>query len=197
MTCIVGFIEEITENKKIIWMGCDSAISDGWNYRLLSGRDKILKVSVDDRTKFMIGFTGYLRIKQLMEYQMEIPSNDRSNFDEYLGKDFIPVLRTTLKDNGFLKVDNNAETFDGNRILIGTSQGFYHIEPNFQFSSHLEKYEAIGSGTYYALGALSIMRDIYTIGANSEAQINYALTSASMFCNGVKAPFYIEQMTIT
>ena len=175
MTCIIGL-----ETKNNIWMGCDSASTDGWNTRL-SKNDKIFWLGGG----FVIGFTSSWRMGQILRYQVKIEKQKENETDEcFMITKFVEAVRDTFKSYGFAKIENNEEK--GGLFLVGYKGKLYQICANYHVNRFNEKYSAVGGGAEYALGAMYAARN-----QPPRKRIMIALRASAKFNNGVAGPFHI------
>lgn len=183
MTCIVGFIDD----DKNIWMGADSAGTNGWLQQRIRADEKVF--IKDD---MIFGFTSSFRMGQLLRYALTIPDHStKKDTMTYMCTDFIEAVRTLLKDKGFGKQKENVDI--GGTFLVGYRGGLYEIESDYQVACPTERYEACGCGDDLA------MASIYTTLTMSEERdpqkiIKRALKSAYKFSAGVKPPFKILKL---
>ena len=185
MTCVVGIADG-----KTVWMGADSAMSDGWSIR----ESKAYKIFKSHG--FLIGTTGSLRIRQLLQHginykELNAISNKYSDKLEFMIKEFIPPVRKIFKDNGFSEINNNVEK--GGYFLVGFYGELYSIESNFQVVTSKPSYAAIGSGEYFALGSLGttyLAKNISSSAIDPVSAIEAALMVSADLCATVRRPFH-------
>lgn len=175
MTCIVGLVEAGT-----VYMGSDSAGADSsWNLR--ARRDA--KVFVNG--PFIFGFTSSFRMGQILRYVLKPPAiPDDKDLFEYMATEFIDAVRLALKAGGFATKDKDAES--GGTFLVATSSRLFQIESDYQVGESLEPYDACGSGTAYAIGALFASR-----GHDPHDRVMLALRAAEANSAGVRGPFTV------
>lgn len=93
MTVIAAIYEGDT-----VTMGCDSRVSFGGGFGDV-GESKILRSD-----KMLIGFCGWSRTKQLVEYVVELPQTpvnlNPQTAMRFLINDFIPPLRSCFESAG-------------------------------------------------------------------------------------------------
>ncbi len=177
MTCIVGLIEQDR-----VYIGADSAAVAGWTRR------QSLVKKVFRRGPFLIGYTTSFRMGQLLEHQLEVPAQAARESDmSYMVNRFIESTRSLLKERGFAKIESNNET--GGQFLVGYNGRLYSIESDFQVGQMADGFDAIGSGSDYALGAMAALGDVAP-----KRRITRALTIASRYNMGVCPPFVVKSM---
>jgi ATP-dependent protease HslVU (ClpYQ) peptidase subunit len=172
MTCIVGLVEG---NKTYI--GGDSASSSDWTTRT-SLTKKVFKVG-----PFLIGYTSSFRMGQILQYQINFPESEVYD-EKYMVTEFVEAARIKFKELGYSKIVDNEEI--GGNFLVCVSGNLYVIESDFQVNHYVDKFDAVGSGYSYALGAMEALRFL-----PPEDRIYRSLEIASKFVNSVREPFTI------
>lgn len=174
MTCIVG----LKFNDKI-YIGADNA-----------GSSMVLKTFRGDKKVFIkekemiIGFTSSYRMGNLLQYKLDLPGFIESkSVDEYMYSDFIEAVRTLFFNSGFSHKENNEES--GGTFIVGYKKNLYVIQGDFQIEKPADDFAAVGSGMFYALGALYNTKHWTDI----DARIRQALTTAEYFNPFVRGPF--------
>ncbi len=180
MTCIVGIID-----KKNIYMGADSAGSNGYDIRTLVNK----KVFISGNMIF--GFTGSLRMGQLLRYSLKIPKHPTTKDDyTYLCTDFINAVIKCLEKNKYAHLKDNI--IRGGTFIVGYRNKLYTVMGAFQVVQINIDYISCGSGEDYAMGALYTMIDNNQL--STEEKITYALEAAQEFSAGVHGPFKIIKL---
>jgi 20S proteasome alpha/beta subunit len=173
MTCIVGVAA-----KGRVWIGGDSAGSDGW------------AVSVRSDTKvfrngpYVMGFTGSFRMGQLLRYTLIPPEPDGWDVDRFMATTFVDAVRESLRTGGWLRTDSSQDR--GGTFLVGIRDRLYSVEEDFQVGYTADNYAAVGSGYLVALGSL------FTSPAmQPEDRVLAALAAAAHVAEGVRGPFSV------
>lgn len=174
MTCIVGLVDKGT-----VYIGGDSAGVAGLS----------ISIRVDEKVfhngPFIIGFTTSFRMGQLLRYKFNPPVQTVHQGDmEYMVTSFIDTARSCFKDNGF--GDKEGGTF-----LVGYRSKLYTINGDFQVGIPADTYDAVGSGSDLALGAMFANAKVKL---TPEKRITQALEAASYFNAGVSAPYRIVKL---
>lgn len=174
MTCIAGIVDQ-----GIVWIGGDSAGVAGLSLMIRADE----KVFRNDGMTF--GFTTSFRMGDILRYQMLIPTRDANEDPRaYMVRKFIPVLRTVLREQGWLKKNNDRE--EGGTFLVGFAGRLFIVEDDLQVGEASDGYTAIGCAHDVAKGA------IYTSqGQPAEVRIRTALLAAERHSAGVRGPFVI------
>lgn len=182
MTCIVGLVHE-----GITYIGGDSLGSNGFSKTVRNDK-KIFKLK--DTNNSLIGYTSSFRMGQLLMYKSGLidSRDEKDNLinHEYLVTKFIPNVITLFEGGGYSTIKNGEK--EGGEFLLGCKDKLYKIECDYQVGEPVSKYDACGSGEYFALGSL-----YSTDGTNltPEERLEKALRAASEFSTGVSAPYYI------
>ena len=180
MTCIVGL-----EHKGKVYMGGDSAAVANSNLQL-SDTPKVFK-----KQKLLIGYTWSFRMGQVIQYAKEFPKlKEHSGNYAYLVKSFVPFLRTAFKDAGWLEVENSRE--EGGQFLVGIRGELFEINSDFSVLKMMDGFNAVGSGKYYALGAMRILKN--NTDKDPIMKVGLALETAAYFSTTVSAPFIFEEL---
>ena len=187
MTCIVGL-----ENKGKVYIGGDSAAVANSNLQLIN----FPKVFI--RENLIIGYTWSFRMGQIIQYtDKDYPvQSEYSSPESYLIKAFVPFLQEILKDGGWLREKDSRQ--EGGQFLIGIQGVLFEIDSDFAVLRMKDGYNAIGSGSYYALSVMYVLKkkinQYSEIVEPSAYMIELALESTSYFCNSVSAPFVIKEL---
>lgn len=177
MTCIVGMID-----KGHVFIGADSAAVAGWTRRKTQLR-KVFR-----RGPFLIGYTTSFRMGQLLEHQLEVPKqSDKESDMSFMVNRFIEATRGLLKERGFTKIESNNES--GGEFLVGYRGRLYSIASDFQVGEMAEGFDAVGSGSDFALGAMTALGHL-----TPKRRIIRALEIASEYNMGVCGPFVVKSI---
>lgn len=178
MTAIAGLI-----HKGKVYIGGDAAGVEA--YSLQRRKDPKVFVVRD----FVIGYTSSFRMGQLLRFHLNPakPTEKQDPF-EYMVCSFVPAVRTTLKDNGYLRVDSNVET--GGTFMVGWRGELYCIYSDLQVAQVQEPYAACGCGEGSVLGSLHATTTIRSAIA-PKRRIELALQAAEAFSAAVRGPFTV------
>lgn len=174
MSCIVAI-----KSDGIVYMGADSAGSDGYNTR--SRKDpKIHKVG-----PFMFGFTTSFRMGQLLAHSFSTPDRDpRVSVEKFMSTIFIDAVRNCLKTGGWAASQSGTEV--GGNFLVAYEGRIFQIESDYQVGESFLAYESVGCGENIAMGSLHTTE---TLGLEPSKRLELALQAASEFSCGVGGPF--------
>lgn len=177
MTCVVGLV-----TKGRVYVGVDSAAVSGWTRRQ-SNLPKVFR-----RGPFLIGYTTSFRMGQILQHQLDVPNQAADQTDmAYMVNTFIEGARKLFKERGFTKVESNKEK--GGQFLVGYRGRLYSIESDFQVGEMSDGYDAVGSGSDFALGAMAALPKL-----SATRRIRKALDIAAHFNMGVSPPFHIRSL---
>jgi ATP-dependent protease HslVU (ClpYQ) peptidase subunit len=134
-------------NNKIVFAS-DSAVS---NY----GRIWMMKEGKFHKTNdgIVIGNAGSMREKQVVEFGLTMPTLQHAETaDHYMYR-----VANAIKE-AFLERKTNKDDENCNGSMILSYQGkLYYFGSDFQITEFSGYFEAVGSGQYYAIGAMSVM----------------------------------------
>ena len=152
MTCCIGY-----KTEKFLYFIADTAGTDEDHVQEIRKDPKVFT-----RDNILFGTAGSFRMRDVLMYNLKIPTltkSDKSNIDFYVKKKLISAIRNTFIEEGVcIKTDESDQTCPGD-ILIGIQNKIYKIESDFQVGETAFSYNAIGSGSREALGAL----DMYSL----------------------------------
>lgn len=175
MTCIVGLVD-----KGDVYIGGDSAGTS--NYSISIRADE----KVFCNGPFIMGFTTSFRMGQLLRYKFSPPAQTiHQNDMEYMVTSFVDTARKCFSDNGF----GDKDATSGGIFLVGYKNQLYTIHSDYQVKLTLEQFDAVGSGSDLALGALYSTKNM-----KPQARIDIALKAASHFNAGVAPPFTVLKL---
>ncbi len=177
MTCVVA----LSYNDKV-FMGGDSAAADE-DTSLVSSR-KEPKVFI--KSGYIMGYAGSFRFGKVLQHTFNPPKLSDDNIDKFLNTTFVNALRECCELN---KVDPGSEE-DSSEMLIGISGRVFEFCNDWHFGEDINNFNAIGSGTKFALGSLYSTRRL----KSPNARIQLALESAERFSTSVRGPFTILEL---
>ena len=182
MTCIVGL-----KHKQKIYIGGDSCTTAGYETRA-SSQKKVFRIGSADNG-ILVGYCGSARMGQIIRYGVR-PPKIKGDVEKYLFRKFIPALRKTLGEQGWLKQENNTDAInDDGRFMVGLKGEIFCIYEDFQVHSVEDNIHSIGSGRNYALGVMLALSN-----EPPKDRILTALSVAGQFTMSVCAPYYVESI---
>lgn len=148
MTVIVGLVRDDK-----IYLGGDRMIT--WGNRELIGTTP----KVFSKGEFLIGFSGAVSTAQVLAHGFAMPPIvEGQNQETYLVSEFAPALRKQLKDLGLSKVKDNEEDVQLH-LLMGFRGKLFDLAGDLSFTECVDGYDAVGSGSQFALGVLHSYKD--------------------------------------
>lgn len=175
MTCIVGF-----SHRGKVYIGGDSSANSDQDISERSDK------KVFEKGGMIFGFCGSFRIGQVVQYAMTVPKQRKSQTDHgFLCTTFVDRYTQVLKENRCIPEFTTEECIAS--FLIGYRGTLYRLDSDFQIAIPASKFDAIGCGDSYALGALYILS--HAPDTKPLEKLNLALEAAERFCSGVLSPF--------
>jgi ATP-dependent protease HslVU (ClpYQ) peptidase subunit len=146
MTCIAAIVDE----KGVGHIACDSVGSNHYTKAAYVTR-KIFAVG-----DMLIGMTGSYRMGQILQYRLALPAATvDQNLETWLHVDFIDAVRNVLKENGYLKVENNEET--SGTFLVVVAGRIFTVQNDLSLLESQDSFEACGSGEDYARATMNCL----------------------------------------
>jgi ATP-dependent protease HslVU (ClpYQ) peptidase subunit len=177
VTCIVA----ISDGKNVC-MGGDSASVDE-DSSLVSSR-KEPKIFI--KNGYLLGYAGSFRFGKVLQHTFNPPKLSDDNIDKFLNTTFVNALRECCELN---KVDPGSEE-DSSEMLVGVAGRVFEFCNDWHFGEDINNFNAIGSGTKFALGSLYSTRRL----RSHNVRIQLALESAERFSTSVRGPFTILEL---
>lgn len=178
MTCIVALRAEGR-----VYMGADSCSASGYEARELA----IPKMQRSG--KYILAITGYLRALQVIAYGCQLPEPKLCRSQAAADKHMYALancIRDAMIEEKYADIEHSKAEYDSWAMLAWGAH-CYLVQGNFQFIEHRGEYEAMGSGSDYALGSLHSSGKL-----KPRQRIRQALAAAAYFQPGcVKPPFRI------
>ena len=183
MTCVVGLASDGE-----VWLGCDSAAGDA-NNSLQHVRGKLVRLALGQSSAtVLLGYTTSFRMGQLLQHHVALPALTwRTDPEQYVIRQIVPVVRAAFRDGGWAKKDNERE--QGGTFIVACKGRLFGVWDDFSVIEPTSGYEAIGSGRYEALGALYA-----TEGMAARERVETALRAAEHFNGTVRGPFVVEKL---
>lgn len=180
MTCIVGI-----EYKGNVYIGCDSAQSDG---HFISAVDSPKIFTTGPLT---FGYTTSFRFADLLQYNLSLPARSEDIVDDkqYLVATAVAAIRETLHKGGFSSIENNRES--GGTALVIYKNKLYTMQDDFSIVRDTDRYASCGSGRNYALGSLATTQGMKV---EAEQRVRLALEAAVKHCATVQGPVEVRKV---
>jgi ATP-dependent protease HslVU (ClpYQ) peptidase subunit len=110
-----------------------------------------------------IAYCGSYRLGQLLRYNLDLPDLPLGKDEhEWAVKDFVPAIRKTLKDGGFLTITEGVEELSNSAFLLAVRHRLFAVDEDMQVAEDERPFVADGSGGTVALGHLhALLGDTY------------------------------------
>lgn len=177
----------------------------GWDSRISNvdddGRSEIHTLGdsakkVVQNGPWLLGAAGDLRAINILAHgfspPIPRPTLAHSQLDKFVATEFIPSLRETLEKAGYAPTQKE---FPGkaefeSEVVACINGRVYSIDGDYSWMSDASGLYSIGSGSGYALGALTATGIGKSVGSARNAVMK-ALSVASKFDPGTGAPFHV------
>jgi ATP-dependent protease HslVU (ClpYQ) peptidase subunit len=176
MSCVVA-----VARGDVIWMGADSAASDGEDIVVLQNP----KVFING--PLLIGAVGSLRMTQLLQHRLEVPKPDwgsDKHIMRYMTVDLVDAIRKAFGAGGYTVTQEDPAS--GGIFLAGIQGRIFRFENDLQVFERKGGYEAVGCGSPYALGALATLPVMH-----AKEKVRMALAVSASFAAHVRPPYLI------
>lgn len=146
---------------------------------------------------WLLGAAGDLRAINILSHNFNppIPRPTLSNqaLDKFISTDFIPALRETLEKSGYAPMHREypGKAEFESELIVAVNGRVYSIDGDYSWINEASNLYAIGSGSAYAMGALTATgwgRSVLT----ARNAVMKALSVASRFDPGTGAPFHVS-----
>lgn len=188
MTCILAWINS---KEKKTYLVADNLATAGSRIYHSENSSKISTKEVLDYKHqphiIHFGGSGYARAIQLVEHSLRcptIPEEYRNNFQGYLVNLLIPELRRVFLEHGY-EEDTRGIVSHESTFLIVYKNEIFVLHSNYQLSLFDLNYASVGSGSDYALGALSMLSKSLNGDDASLEDLFNVMDSVSFHCSNV------------
>lgn len=158
MTCVVGI-----RTQDGVLLAADSQTS-GTNFKRMDTDSKVFQLS----EIMAVAYCGSGRLGQILKHwlmdALDDPPVDRDLRRWYV-RDFAPVLRDVLNECGHLHIleQDQTEYLGESAFLLAVRDRLFAIEPDFSVNESEFPFDAFGSGSEAALGALRAEIDAHDL----------------------------------
>lgn len=148
MTCIVGI-----RTRDGVTLAGDSAGSSRHTQTIRSDVKTFRLACVG--ASVAVGICGSYRMSQVMRAHLDVPdfSDDQDEW-EWSVRWLVPELRKTLAEHGAQHKEHDVTSIDSGAFLLAVNDRLFHVAGDYQVGEAACGYDATGSGTEVALGAL-------------------------------------------
>ena len=180
--CVVGFDSRISD------------VTDDGNYlgnRVLSDSQK----KVVQSGPWLLGAAGDLRAINVLSHNfvppVPRPTLGGAQLDKFVSTDFIPALRDTLEKSGYAPTHKEfaGKAEFESELIVAVNGIVYQVDGDYSWLSDASGLYSIGSGSSYALGAMTATgwgRSVMT----ARNAVMKALSVASKYDPATGSPFY-------
>lgn len=172
MTVAVGVC-----TKDGVLLGADSASLSGWGVHM---RADPKLVQLGDR--FAVAATVSYRLLQIVAYQVEPPKALTGvTKHKCLARDWVPAVIAALDEHSYEPGEEEDE------LLVAWKDELFRVRGDFSVQQVTDRYDAIGAGEDYALGALDALNEKGC--CTDDELLSRALATAARRCAAVRPPF--------
>jgi hypothetical protein len=195
MTTIIGI-----QGDGYAVIGCDTRISSfddsGGVYQISTLGPGSSKIAPNG--KYLLGAAGDMRAINILHhvFQPPIPTPGLrgKKLDSFITVKFIPSLRSCFESQGYSapdgKDDKDHIAEQGSSIVVVVNATIYIVDSDYSWVSENHSMYATGSGSSYALGALSVLSGGKKLTASQARNtILKALTTSAKFDPYTGGPF--------
>lgn len=173
MTCIVGLAEQ-----GVVYLGGDSAAVSSYS-KTIQHDPKVFK-----KGQMLFGTCGSVRMRQLLQYKLDIPPCECNDVMTYLATVFIDAVRLCFKEGGLATEEQGREK--GGKFLLGFQGELFYVDYEYDIGRMAFPYFAIGCADEIAFGSLCTTA---RLGMPPLQRLTLALQAAEQHNTEVCAPF--------
>jgi ATP-dependent protease HslVU (ClpYQ) peptidase subunit len=173
MTCIVA----VSDGEHVYMAGDSAAVDEHNNFVTIRREPKVFS-----NGQFLLGFSGSFRFGRAMEYYWTPPDRDIDDLNTYMNIRVTESIREMCDE---YRIDITSEG-DNSELLLGIDGHIFEMCNDWHIGENLHTYNAIGSGSDYALGSL------WTTSGQVMSpfdRLTLALEAAAEFSTSVRPPF--------
>ena len=179
---------------------CDSRISDvdnsGYISQVSTLREGTSKVALNG--KYLLGAAGDLRAINILHHAFTQPPPPAGikgkKLDQFFTVKFIPALRECFESQGYATPDKDEKMHMAEHdslVIVAVCGNVYVVDGDYSWLSDTSGVYALGSGSSYALGALTalIPKTALTVQTAKKTALK-AMSIASRFDPHTGSPFH-------
>ena len=145
---------------------------------------------------WLLGAAGDLRAINVLSHNfvppVPRPTLSGSALDKFVSTDFVPALREVLEKSGYAPIQKEypGKAEFESELIVAINGKAYSVDGDYSWITEASGLYAIGSGSAYAMGALSATgwgRSVLT----ARNSVLKALSVASKFDPSTGAPFHV------
>jgi ATP-dependent protease HslVU (ClpYQ) peptidase subunit len=161
MTTIVAY-----QGQDYAIVGVDSRVSsidaDGFASQIMTLAPGSTKVASNG--KYLLGVAGDVRAINILHHVFQPPSLTPGlkgkKLDQFMTLKFIPALRDCFEKQGYAAPERDTSSHiaeQGSTILVVVNATIYVVDYDYAWASDATGIYALGTGSQYALGAMSVL----------------------------------------
>lgn len=147
--------------------------------------------------KYIIGAAGDVRAINILHHVFQPPTPPQNirgkKLDQFFTSKFVPSLRECFDAQGYSVPDRDDKEHiaeQGSSIIVAINSQLYVIESDYSWSSEASGLYSLGSGSSYALGAMTVLIRNKKLNSQQAKSIALrALAIASKYDSGTGAPY--------
>lgn len=153
---------------------------------------------------YLIGVAGDIRAINLVNYAFQPPvppgTMKGKKLDEFITVKFISALRECFDSNGYSpppKESSDHVAQQGSSMIVSVNKTIYQIDNDYAWTTDASGLYAIGTGAFYALGALNILCPKMPTLTQAKRHILKSLSTAAKYDPHTGQPYqtYIQDST--
>lgn len=176
MTCIVGLVHD---NR--VYIGGDSAGIDDDHMYDIRATPKVFK-----RGEFVYGCTNSFRMADILRHSFKEPPI-KGDILKYMATTYVDKLFKCFDKAHYKLTEEGEDANNGPVYLVGVRGRLFCIFGDWQVTELKRKFDAIGCGGPFALGALHVLEQT---DKTPEEKVTEALKASSQFST-IYEPFHI------
>lgn len=119
---------------------------------------------VAENGKYLLGAAGDMRAINILHHAflppVVPPGTTGKKLDNFITTKYVPALRECFEKQGYASPDNDSATHiaqHSSTVLTVVSGAIYVIDGDYSWTSDINGFYALGTGSAYALGALQVL----------------------------------------
>jgi ATP-dependent protease HslVU (ClpYQ) peptidase subunit len=158
---------------------------------------------VAENGRYLLGAAGDMRAINILHHAFIPPvvpaGTTGKKLDNFITTKYVPALRECFEKQGYASPDNDSATHiaqHSSTVLTVVSGAIYVIDGDYSWTSDVNGFYALGTGSSYALGALQVLCSSKNMTiAQAKKNALKAIAVAAKYDPYTGAPFhcYIQQ----
>jgi ATP-dependent protease HslVU (ClpYQ) peptidase subunit len=186
-------------------VGADSRISEFYGEGAAEvGTLSATNPKIGSNGKYILGAAGDLRAINILHHAFQPPACPPNlkgrKLDHFITTKFVPALRASFDEQGYSMPDKDSKEHlaqHDSQIICIINNTVYIIDGDYSWYTNNTGLYAIGSGSSYAIGALSVITSsARTTLQSAKKAITKSLTVASRFDPHTGSPYTVHSQGI-